>query len=309
MTPTKSKILARGIGVLGLLFLVGALAILAQENPGITFATKGISLKIDSKAWYNGAIVPSATWALKNLNPTSDKFFNFDDVKPGDFGCNVISMHVKDQDAWMCMDFENLTQDENGMNEPEALVDTTPGADLANGTEFFGWTDDGDGKYEPPTEKALFGTSTKAASTVLNDKTYVIGDSKQGGACRVNTTRYVGMCWCAGGLTVAANGKMTCDATKLGNAAQTDSFALDVAIRAEPTNQNSKFVCGGTPPGHGGGGGHDDDKDDKKDDDKNDDNHSGGSGGSSRPPQHIYNNNPYVPGWAQNAFTNIFNRR
>ncbi len=217
-------------------------------EPSTTFATKGIDLKIDSKAWYNGVKVPSASWKLKDLDPESDKFFNFDDVKPGDFGCNVISMHVQKTDAWMCLDFKNLEESENGENEPESLVDTTDGADLADGTEFFGWIDDGDGTYEPPQEKALFGTSTQAASEVLDEKTYVIGDSKKGGACKVNTTRYVGMCWCAGDLVVNQNGTMSCDASTLGNEAQTDSFTLDVSIRAEPVNQKPKFICGDTPP-------------------------------------------------------------
>lgn len=220
-------------------------------EPGITFATQGIDLKIDSKAWYNGALVPSATWALKNLVPGSDKFFNLDDVKPGDTGCNVISMHVQKKDAWMCLDFKNLQEDENGVNEPESGADETNGAgDLADGLEFFGWEDDGDGKFEPPREQPLFGTTTQAASTVLNEKTYVIGDSRRGGMCRRNTTRFVGMCWCAGDISVDwLTGKTSCDATALGNEAQTDTMSVDVHIRAEPAQDKPGFVCGTTPPG------------------------------------------------------------
>jgi hypothetical protein len=259
-----------------ILSAVAGLAVAASfASPGDTFATgasftsKNLDLKIDSKAWYNGASVPSATWALKDLVPGTDKFFNFNDVKPGDFGCNVISIHAQKADAWACLDFKNLKNNDNGQNEPEALVDANGNAsgELASGTQMFGWMDDGDGKYEPPSEKVLF--STGSAATVMNDKTYAIGDSKTGGSCRQDTTRYVGMCWCAGNLTVnPITGKMSCDGSTLGNAAQTDSFTVDVNIRALPTSEDAKFTCSGTTSG---GGDDKDKKDDKSGDDKNKD--------------------------------------
>jgi uncharacterized membrane protein YgcG len=244
-----TKITFRILVVVLLISVVGIASVVRGIEPGITFATQGIDLKIDSKAWYNGYLVKSATWKLKNLVPGADKFFNFDDIKPGDYGCNVISMHVKSKDAWMCLDFKNLEESENGVNEPESHEDATPGADLADGMEFFGWIDDGDGKFEPPFEKPIFGTSTQSASEVLNDKTYVIGDSKWGGICKKDTTRYVGTCWCAGDLIVnLQTGKIECDHSTLGNEAQTDSFSVDVEIRAEPAKDKPKFICGNTPP-------------------------------------------------------------
>lgn len=225
--------------------LVATAAFLARGvEPGLTFATNGINLKIDSSATYNGAPVPSATWALKDLVPGSDKFFNFDDVKPGDFGCNVISLHVN-KDAWMCLNFKNLKEFENGVNEPEGLLDVSAGAELADGTEFFGWTDDGDGVYEPPTEKPVMIEGT--ADPVLKDKTYVVCDATTG-KCSSSETRYVGMCWCAGNLVVGPTGTMTCDATTLGNAAQTDSFTVDVSVTAESALEKPQFTCSGTPP-------------------------------------------------------------
>lgn len=142
------------------------------------------------------------------------------------------------------------------MNEPEIGVDPNGNAsgELATGTEFYGWIDDGDGKFEPPSEKSIFGTTTQSALHVLNNKTYVIGDSKYGGSCKKDTTKYVGMCWCAGNLTVnPTTGKMTCDASALGNSAQTDSFSVDVAIRALSTSQDPKFLCQGKEE-HGGEG-------------------------------------------------------
>lgn len=246
--PTARITIRAATAILVLGVAVSAFLVRAIE-PGITFATSGVDLKIDSRGWYNGSMIPTATWSLKNLVPGVDKFFEFDDIKPGDFGCEVISFHVKNTDAYMCLDFMNLTESENGINEPESLEDGTPGPDLADGTEFFGWMDDGDGEFEPPSEKAIFGTSTQAASYVLASTTYAIADARGGLACRKDTKRYVGMCWCAGNLTVnPATGKMTCDATALGNEAQTDSFAVDVRMRAADAKGQPNFTCGGYPP-------------------------------------------------------------
>lgn len=270
----------RLIAIVGAVSFVVAMVLFIPGDTAATsssFSKDGIDLKIDSKAWYNGLKVPSATWKLKDLTPGVDKFWDLHDVKPGDYGCNVISIHAKKSDAWACIDFKNLSEGENGINEPESHVDGDPEGELAEGTEFFGWIDDGDGKFEPPSEKALFGTSTQAASNVLDNTTYVIGDSNKGGSCKKDTTKYVGMCWCAGNLTVnQTTGQTTCDPTALGNEAQTDSFSVDVRIRAESVKDKPKFVCGEKMNG-GGGDDHDGDDgkdDDEKGDDKKDDEES-----------------------------------
>jgi hypothetical protein len=224
---------------------------------------------------------------MKNLVPGADHFFNYPDVKPGDFGCNVISMHVTTGDAFLCMDFGNLKNNDNGVNEPESIVDpngSTTG-ELAGGLQFFGWVDNGDGIYQS-TEKILFGTSTKSALTVLNNKSYPIGDSKSGGACKQNDTRYFATCWCAGALTVnTTTGKMTCDGSALGNAAQTDSMTLDVSIRAISSQENPKFICSTSTatstPGDPKGGGDDGKGDDGKGGKGGDDGKGGCSGNCS----------------------------
>jgi hypothetical protein len=218
------------------------------EATGFTYATgSGFNLRIDSQAFYNGQAVPSSTWSLKNLQPNSDKFFNFSDIKPGDRGTTTISFHVN-KDAWICLDFEKLKEYENERNEPEMLEDNTGGVnsgELADGTEFFAWYDDGDNAFEVG-EKALFGTSTgkQAATKVFDNKTYPLADSVFGTAFTASTTRYIGITWCAGDLTVnIATAAIACDATAMGNEAQTDSFTVDVSIRAEGSKDNKKFKC------------------------------------------------------------------
>jgi hypothetical protein len=213
---------------------------------GYTFSTGDFNLKIDSNATYNGVLQPGSTWALKNLVPGSDKFFNFSDVKPGDTGTTTISIHVN-KDAWVCLDFENLKQKENGRNEPELLEDNSGGAnsgELAAGTEFFAWYDDGDNKYEVG-ELPVFGTSTpQSALQLFNNATYAVADAVAGSAIPANQTKYIGITFCAGNLTVNTTlAKVTCDGKVLGNAAQTDSFSVDIGLRAVPKKDNKNFTC------------------------------------------------------------------
>lgn len=253
MTRATAQLGIRGILILAVAGIAIVSYIARGFEPAITFGhftTNGIDLRIDSRAWYNGVSVPSATWAMKDLNPGTDKFFNFPDIKPADFGCNVISLHVQKGNAWLCLDFKNLTSLDNGINDPEKKAgDTsTSTGELADALQFFGWLDNGDGKYQPG-EKPLFGTSTKNASSVLNNKSYAIGDSKNGNSCKQNNARYVAMCWCAGTLSVDLNsGKMSCDGTKVGNLSQSDSMGLDVAIRAMSSDEDPKFLCNPTSP-------------------------------------------------------------
>ena len=265
MVSSILKITARLALLGGILFLV-ALAVEARDAPpGETFATGGIDLRIDNEAFYNGAPVPASTWSLKNLMPGSDYFFNFNDVKPGDSGQAIVSMHVKKSSAYLCLDFKNLTESDNDVNEPESGEDVNGSAagELGEGLEFFSWVDDGDNLFEVG-ERPLFGTSTQAAVDVLNETTYPIGDTQNGGACGVNQTRYVGIVWCAGELEVdLATAGISCSGGTLGNEAQTDSLTVDVSIRAVPSKQNPKFVCAGgghRPP-------HEDDDDDHDGDD------------------------------------------
>lgn len=257
--------------------------------PGDTMATgsftsRGLDLKIDSKAWYNGASVPGSTWSLKNLVPGADKFFNFGDIKPGDFGKTVVSMHPSRSSAWLCLDFTNFTNKDNTQNEPEAAVDPnglTTG-ELGTGMEFFGWLDsNGDGVFQPPSEKPLFGTTTQSALTTINNRSYAVADASHGPACRDGGTKYVGIAWCAGDLGVnLSTGVFSCNGGTLGNAAQTDSISVDVSIRALPSSQDAKFTCG---KGSNGGGheGDDDHKGDQRGDGHDDDWHEVRNGKTS----------------------------
>ncbi len=239
--------------IIGVVAMLGIAVWTRADALGSTFATGSgtgaLELKIDSKTWYNGVYQPALSWTLKNLTPGVDKFFNFGDVKPGDTGTSSISIHIKPNPAWMCLDFVNLKDLENSINEPESKLDTsTSTGELAEGLEFFAWRDDGDYKFEIG-EKPLFGTSSQSAVQVLNNTTYPLADAVTLPAYAGNSTHYVGINWCAGNLTVdIALAKITCDGTALGNEAQTDSLGIDVRLRAVSATQQPKFTCNNVPP-------------------------------------------------------------
>src|SRR3990167_1299986 len=205
MNAATTKIAARTLLLAGVFVLAVAAASVRGGMPGITFALENeLNLTIDSRAFYNGLLVPGSTWALKDLVPGIDKFFNFDNILPKDSGKATISMHLESRDSsWMCLNFNNLQSNENGVNEPESSEDPNGNAsgELASGIEFFAWRDDGDDVFEVG-EQPLFGTGVQSASVVLNATTYPIADSTVGPPLEGGETRHVGVAWCAGDLQV-----------------------------------------------------------------------------------------------------------
>lgn len=246
MSGSLAKLGVRVLTIAALVVVVVVANRVRGNEPGVTFAgcCNGIDLKVDSSAFYNGSAMPNLSWTLKNLVPHVDKFFNFADIKPGDYGRTVISLHVN-KNAWMCLDFTKLKDEDNTQNEPEALVDPDGllSGELAEGMEFFGWFDDGDTLFEIG-ETPLFGTSTQSASTTINYMSYALADAGYGTPFVASTTRYVGIAWCAGDLQVnLGTAQIGCDGTALGNAGQTDSLKVSISLRAVPTKDASRFTC------------------------------------------------------------------
>lgn len=235
--------------ILGVLFFLLYAFIVRGEVGGSTFATSsgqgGLELLIDSRTIYNNVLQPKLTWTLKHLVPGVDKFFNFADVKPGDTGTTTISIHVKQNPAWICLDFTNLVDKDNSNTEPEAKVDVNGplGGELSSALEFFAWVDDGDNKFEVG-ERPLFGTSTQAGTTILRNTSYALADYTHGSPIPVNSTKYIGITWCAGDLKVSTStAKITCNGEVMGNGTQTDSMSLDVTLRAVQASDQPKFSC------------------------------------------------------------------
>ncbi|MFA6254645.1 MAG: TasA family protein [Patescibacteria group bacterium] len=115
-----------------------------ETSAGNTFTAGAIDLTVDSTQHYNGNVcalndqevyvwqgtdiypVPGTlcdgTWTATDLGV--QKFFNFSDLKPGDSGENTISLHVNNNDAWLRLVIDDVTDNDNTLTEPEASVDT-----------------------------------------------------------------------------------------------------------------------------------------------------------------------------------------
>lgn len=152
-------------------------------------------------------------WELKNLD--NEKFFNFDDVKPGDWGTNVISYHVFDNDAHVCMIIDDVTEEE---------VDPK----LAGALNFLVWEDDGYGNYD--SENELY------EGPIVGDWRAYLGDVVG------STDNYVGLFWCAGEIVKDGN-DLSCDGSEMGNEYQGAEMLADLIFYAEQSRHNTKFSC------------------------------------------------------------------
>lgn len=183
-------------------------------------------------------------WDEKDLSE-GDIFFDFDDIKPGDQGTDVISLHVDSNDAWACMSTENEQDLENGVNETElAIPDTTTGSGPTDGElssflkVFLWWDTDGDGAYDTG-EDLIATTDFGSLGTVaLADAT--TGDGPIVGG----TTKNLGLFWCAGTLVppIAGNA-FVCDGQSMGNIAQTDQYITDLVLSAIQQRNNTDYTC------------------------------------------------------------------
>jgi predicted ribosomally synthesized peptide with SipW-like signal peptide len=90
------------------------------------FTAGKFNLQVGSQCTYNGQVQNNCNWiTLKDL--TNELFFNFADIKPGDYGENTVNLKVDNNDAWMCAEIANLVSDDNGCESPENKLDTTCG--------------------------------------------------------------------------------------------------------------------------------------------------------------------------------------
>ncbi len=264
----------------GMLVFAGALVVSAtgaffsdvETSTGNTFAAGAIDLLIDNSSYgfdWNDPTVQNPTgvwgpnqnnsWSLSDL--TNQLFFSFGDLKPGDYGEDTISIHVNDNDSWACMAMDLTGTPENGLTEPEALVDQTVGADegeLQNYLSFLFWNDDGDNVLEvgEDTIPALSGP----AGSIFGGQWLAIADSAGGQPLPGETTRYIGKGWCFGniaadpvaqgdyGAPTANNTGFTCSGAGDHNNAQTDGISVDVSFYAVQSRNNSDFLCSSLPP-------------------------------------------------------------
>jgi len=269
------------IGVVGSLGVGATSAIFSDDetSTGNTFTAGAVDLTVDNESYYNGALKADQTWLESNLDDGQGPadgaylFFNFDDIKPGDYGSGAISLHVNNNDSWACVDVTLTSNDDNGFTEPEEVDgDTTDGVgegELAQAMGFWAWADDGDSVFEDDETLIPLGaagqlTIDEAVSLPLADSIVNLwGDD---GALPGDSVRYIGKAFCLGEFTSngvaqdglgktasSTNGPLergfgySCNGADVNNVTQTDSMTMDITFYVEQARHNGAFVCGGAP--------------------------------------------------------------
>ena len=247
------------IGVVAAIAIGGTIAYFndTETSTGNTFTAGAIDLKIDNTSYYNGEINEGLTWEQKDLDE-GDLFFDFHDLKPGDWGEDTISLIVDNNNAWACMDFNLYNADDNGLIEPEQKAgDITDGpgrGEIQDYINFVWWADDRDNVLEEDEESSAVEMSLaemNALSLSLSDSTggFLLESPLEG-----EETYYIGKAWCFGDLVLNAvpedegvdptqNPGIICDGSTVDNIPQSDSVQGTLSFRAVQSRNNGQFVC------------------------------------------------------------------
>lgn len=264
------------LAFVGALVIGGTTAIFSdtEVSTGNTFTAGAIDLTVDNESYYNGTFSTSTSWLQTDLTD-EHLFFDFRDLKPGDWGEDTISLHVNNNDSWLCADLTLTSNTDNGSTEPE-LNDENPytagAGELADNVHFIWWADDGDNVLE--TGESPLPVEVFSALTIEETATIALADANSniwntdnvGGPLAGDSTRYVGKGWCFGDMTLSpvaqdglgntgtgigdsTNGPLvrgegfSCDGSQEDNSTQTDGFTADISFRAEQSRNNGEFRC------------------------------------------------------------------
>ena len=264
---------------LGMIVFVGAVVIGAtgaffsdtETSTGNTFTAGAIDLGVDNTSYYNGAFNEGTSWEIDwdMSEEIPHQFFNFADLKPGDWGEDTISLHVNNNDSYLCADVTLTKNDDVSSTEPELEVDV-PNTDsifdgeLASHLRFTWWADDGDNVLEndenPIHQNVPLGTGSVA---LADSNVNIWNEEEAGGPLPGGDVRYIGKAWCFGNATLTPyqqdslgggqnNGPdvrpIVCDGSQEGNETQTDSVMADIGFRAVQSRNNPNFVCSTATP-------------------------------------------------------------
>ncbi len=267
------------LSIIAVVAISGTVAFLGdtEASVGNTFTAGAIDLKVDNESYYNGAISEATTFGPSDLDD-GKLLINFTDLKPDDEGEDTISLHVNNNDAWLCMDMALTSNDDRSSTEPELLtgdapedVNNTWDGELADNVRMIWWADDGDNVLEEgepllnggvKTVKQFFGEG-KSFSADLVDSTTNVWTPNQLGPAVGGKDYYIGKAWCFGNMAEArvaqdgegklpnsSNGPLvrgsgvSCDGRALGNETQTDGVTMNIAFRAMQARHNPRYTCG-----------------------------------------------------------------
>lgn len=238
------------IGVVAMIAIGGTIAYFSdtETSVGNRFVAGKLNLKIDNACHYNGQECVCSepgqclwqgtdeecfcAWSVKDL--AGELFFDLDDIKPGDFGEDTVSLHIDNNDAWVCAEIANLVSDDNGCEKPESDIDATCGAgegELQNNLLFTIWKDNGAGGGI-----ACNNIKDGAEAYITQDQPaqmgyWPIADSTNSAPLQGGATYCLGVKW---SVPLA-----------VGNEIQTDSLLGDVIFTAVQSRHMDNFTCAG----------------------------------------------------------------
>ncbi len=213
-------------------------------------------------SYYNGELNDETTWREAVDLDEGKLFFNFQDLKPGDWGEDTISLHVNNNDAYACVDVRLDSNDDNSLTEPEGddgdVTDGAGNGELAGAVNFYWWADDGDNVFEDDEE--LLPAGSLGSLAVGEIATVALADSQGGIFGELLTgdqTYYIGKAWCFGDSEFQAypqDGEnnpdggpierpVTCSGANEDNTTQTDSLTATISFLAVQSRNNDGFVC------------------------------------------------------------------
>lgn len=174
-------------------------------------------------------------WGEKDLEP-GDYFWDFDDIKPGDHGRNIISLHAYDNDAFACLLVNGYQDNENDLISPEANAGDTTYGPIGNGElsqfiKVFVWEDQNhDGIYQ------------NGESVYLPPNNMIANLGLLQILLSPANTMDIGIDWCVGTQTVVGD-NISCSGSGSQDVAQTDTFVSPLTIYAEQQRNNPNFKC------------------------------------------------------------------
>lgn len=256
---TNSKLILSAITILAALTMIlGATFAFfsdTETSQNNTLIAGSLDLKIDNESFYNGVLNLGTTWLTPKDLEQGDFFYNFTDVKPGDWGEDTISLHVKNNDSWVCTETTITADDDVSCSEPENSDDPTCSepdseafdGDLADELEIMWWADDGDNVLEEGEDVIDIGAigqgpqnvpvSRPIADSANNIFSSNPNDPLEGGD--EGPIHYIAKAWCFGNMTPA--GLPQDDYTG------PDDPANDLLDSEGPaTSEDGGFTCDGT---------------------------------------------------------------
>src|SRR3990167_10568803 len=82
-----------------------------ETSTGNVLTAGNIDLTVDSLgSTYNDGEIFDSDFPAVDL--TNEKFFEFGDIKPGDFGWRHLSIHAEDNPAWACLFIDNINDED-----------------------------------------------------------------------------------------------------------------------------------------------------------------------------------------------------